>query len=131
MSTLQSLNATYRFSSEGPTYKDGPADKPVMGKPGRTLCHIIDLTTKIEYFSAEGGTEAEALKKAIDGAIKAEKPMTPAQAFSKQAVDLSSKITDQGAEIAKLKAELASTQSQLAEAKRPKRGARADEEPVT
>ena len=82
MSELTALNATYRFGFRGEQYepdKDGDPKKTRQIAPGYTYCEIKDLTTGEIYAQARGGSEGEALSKAVEAARTAPKPLTTAQ----------------------------------------------------
>ena len=84
-------------------------------------CEISDLTLGERYFAAEGGSESEALEAAIEGALTAPKPRTPAQQYAEQMASADASLDSKDAEIRRLEGELAAAQAGKAEKPKPKR----------
>lgn len=116
---INDLDCAFRFVYVSPTYKEHPATgKPVIDedpkhrKPG-VYCHIIDKATKETYAQgyALGSDENGALLDGLARAVVAEKPLTPAQKFTRdQVAEKNAAVT---AENADLRRQIAEMQAQI------------------
>lgn len=99
---LDALNAEYRFTSvAGGVQKDGQGGwERIDDQPGFIKCEIQDRTTGEFYATGRGEDHSEALANALDVALTAPKPLTPAQKAD-------GTIQRQADEIAELKRQLA------------------------
>jgi hypothetical protein len=113
---LEKLDSTYRFTNQAPTWKEMPDGKLHMFSQGCTICFIIDLRMDEVYASGMGDSKATALADALNKAIPAPKPLTPAQKATKQVADTSKLVIgEKDQQIIKLMAKLEATQKRLAE----------------
>jgi hypothetical protein len=82
-----------------------------MTSPGCVKCEIYDNAVGEIYHSDTGATEADAMEKAIRGAVNAVKPLTKAQRLGQQAAAANA-VKDENeslkARIAELEAAIAS-----------------------
>lgn len=112
---MQKMNLAHRFHDRAQTFIDNPVPGghpvPDRTKPPCVVCDVFDKTTNQLFFSATGTTEAEAFALALEGAVTADKPLTPAQKsdprFAKIA-ESESALAAANARIAELEAQVRS-----------------------
>lgn len=117
---INDLDCAFRFVYVSPTFKEHPqTGKPVVDddpkhRKAGVYCHIIDKATKETYAQgfAIGSDENGALLDGLARAVIAEKPLTPAQKFTRsQVLDATANVT---AENADLRRQIAEMQAQVA-----------------
>jgi hypothetical protein len=83
--TIRTLNCSFRFIAKSSTFKDSPqlGGPPIQDfSTACHICEIIDLSTGKVYHREIGQPacpEIDLLRVAVNNAIKAPKPKTPAQ----------------------------------------------------
>lgn len=130
---LQKLDCSIRFVWVSPTYKEHPTTgKPVVDTdpkhraPG-VYCQVIDNATKEHYATGytSGSDENAALDDAFEKAMFAEKPLTPAQKFTRSQVE--DAVASKDAVIADLQRRIAELEANRAR-KKPGRKPKAEAE---
>lgn len=109
---IRALNCTFRFVVKAKPFELNAAGKPVQKGEPELWCEVQDLTTKEFYASAKGSDEAEALMAALNAAVDAEKPLTPAQQVQKR---LKNEIAAKDATMSEKDKELAELREMVAQ----------------
>lgn len=109
---VKELDCRFRFTRQGPTFKENEHGKQVQVDNGGVTCEIIDNATGEMY--AKGFDEADesaALHKALRAAFAAAKPLTKAQKADQarrgaETAQHDAALAERDAEIARLRAQV-------------------------